>query len=68
LWQIYKTSIVNKDEKLFPYATELKEERVTKSNNVSFQPLYSPDGKEIAFLQDRTSIISINDASGKVKK
>lgn len=65
LWQIYKTSIVNDNEKLFPYATELKEERVTKTNNVSFNPKYSPNGKEIAFLENRTTVKVIDLKSGK---
>ena len=60
LWQVYMASIVNEDEKLFPYATEIKEERVTNSDQVSFQPLYNPDGKEIAFLENRTAIRVIN--------
>ena len=60
LWQVYKASIVDDNEKLFPYCTEIKEERVTNSNVPSFQPLYSPDGKEIAFLENRTTIRVIN--------
>lgn len=60
LWQVYMSSIVNEDEKLFPYCTEIKEERVTNSDNPSFQPLFSPDGKEIAFLENRTAIRVIN--------
>ena len=38
----------------------MKEERLTKSNVASFQPQYSPDGKEIAFLENRTAIRVIN--------
>ena len=60
LWQIYQASLVNEDEKQFTYATEIKEERLTKSNKTSFQPQYSPDGKEVAFLEDRTAIRVIN--------
>ncbi len=67
LWQIYMTSIVNDDEKLFPYATELKEERITNSDAVSFQPSFSPDGKEIAFLENRTAIRVINLESKEVR-
>lgn len=60
LWQLYTSSIVRKNEKLFAYATELKEERLTNSDAASFQPEYSPDGKEIAFLENRTAIRVIN--------
>lgn len=60
LWQLYTSTIVRKEEKQFTYATELKEERLTKSNITSFQPQYSPDGKEIAFLETvRLFVLSI---------
>lgn len=67
LWQVYKSSIVNKEEKFFPYATELKEERVTNSDQTSFQPKYSPDGKEIAFLENREVLRVINLATKTVR-
>ncbi|MEG1866869.1 MAG: S41 family peptidase [Bacteroides sp.] len=60
LWQIYTTALVRKEEKQFAYATELKEERLTSSQLASFTPLYSPDGKEIAFLEERSAIRVIN--------
>ena len=60
LWQVYTSSIVRKDEKQFTYATEVKEERLTNSDVASFQPQFSPDGKEIAFLENRTAIRVIN--------
>lgn len=60
LWQLYTSTLVRKDEKLFTYATELKEERLTNSDAVSFQPQYSPDGKEVAFLENRSAIRVIN--------
>ena len=60
LWQLYTTTIVRKDEKQFTYATELKEERLTNSDIASFQPQYSPDGKEVAFLENRAAIRVLN--------
>lgn len=67
LWQIYQSSIVKKDEKLFTYATDLKEENLTNTDKVSFQPSYSPDGKEVAYLEDRTAIRVINLKSKKIR-
>lgn len=67
LWQLYTTTIVRKDEKQFTYATELKEERLTKSNVASFEPQFSPDGKEVAFLENRTAIRVINLKSKAVR-
>lgn len=56
LWQIYQTSIVNKDEKQFTYATQLKEEQLVKSALVDMQPAYSPDGKSVAYIEDRGAL------------
>ena len=53
VWQIYVTSIKDKDEKSFTYATELTEERLTNNNITSQMPKYSPDGKMVAYFEDR---------------
>lgn len=55
-WGIYRSSLVRKDDKYFTYAQELKEEPLIVSSKTSFQPMYSPDGKEIAYLEDRTTL------------
>lgn len=49
LWQIYQSTLTKEEEKLFTYATDIKEEQLTHSQVTSFQPQYSPDGKQIAF-------------------
>lgn len=64
VWQIYATTIKNKDEKQFAYATELVEERLTQSDQTSFQPKFSPDGKQIAFWENRGTL-RVMDAKGK---
>ena len=67
IWQIYQSTIQDEDEKLFTYATNIKEEQLTNSQITSFQPQYSPDGKEVAFLENRTAIRVINLKSKKVR-
>ena len=67
LWQLYQAKISNKEDKLFTYATDIAEEKLTNSQITSFQPQYSPDGKEVAFLEDRTTICVINLATKQVR-
>ncbi|MBK7761849.1 MAG: PD40 domain-containing protein [Bacteroidetes bacterium] len=52
-WDIYKSSIIRKDEPYFYAATTLHEEPVLQSNEEEFQGKYSPDGKEIAYIAER---------------
>ena len=66
-WQIYRSTIKNKDEKQFAYATDLEEERLTTSDITSLQPQYSPDGKEIAFFEDRGALRVMNLSTKQVR-
>jgi Tol biopolymer transport system component/C-terminal processing protease CtpA/Prc len=65
-WGLYETSIVNDDEPYFFAATTLKEEVVHLADTDSFQPVYSPDGKKIAFLSGRDEIQVIDRETKKV--
>lgn len=67
-WNLYMTELVRKDDKLFSYATELKESQLTNADQPSFQPVFSPDGKEIAFLRDRSAIYILNLDTKKERK
>ena len=60
MWQIYQTSIKNKDEKLFTYCTDLEEVQLTNTGRTSLQPKYSPDGKSVAFLEDRGTLRAVD--------
>ena len=59
-WNLYETSLVNTEEKAFATSTVLKEKVILANDKNTFQPEYSPDGKEIAFLQERTELKVIN--------
>lgn len=55
-WQIYRTSIKNPAEKALAYATELEETPLTASDGVAFLPRISPNGKKLAYLENRTTL------------
>ncbi len=59
-WNLYIARLKNEDDKSFAYAREIEEEQLTKGNTACFQPAFSPDGKEIAYLENRTEIKVIN--------
>ena len=64
-WDIYKTAIVRADEPYFFAATVLKEEPVIATAAEEYQPRYSPDGKEIAYVENRNILKIYNIASKK---
>lgn len=59
-WNIYQTSILSADEPNFTLSTLLKEEPIITIPEETFQPAYSPDGKEVAFLKERTTLCVMN--------
>lgn len=66
LWQIYQTSIEDKDCTSFTRAKAIKEENITKTDKTSFQPQVSPDGKKVAYLENRTTLRVVDIKSGKI--
>ncbi|MEO9533351.1 MAG: S41 family peptidase [Crocinitomicaceae bacterium] len=64
-WNIYQTKIKRESEEYFYNATLLEEEELVNNGEETFQPMYSPDGKEIAYLENRTTVKVYNVASKK---
>lgn len=55
-WQLFTAEIKNPSEKHFAYATDIVEKPLYKGEKIAQQPSFSPDGKKVAFLEDRTTL------------
>ncbi|MCX6285359.1 MAG: S41 family peptidase [Bacteroidetes bacterium] len=66
-WDVYTKSIVRKEEPYFYASTVLKTEPLIATEAEEFQPEYSPDGKEVAYLENRVVLKVINLASKKTR-
>ncbi|HEX2640996.1 MAG TPA: hypothetical protein VHL50_10510, partial [Pyrinomonadaceae bacterium] len=62
-WNIYTASLTRKEEPYFCVSTVLKTEPVVATAAEEFQPNFSPDGKEIAYLENRVVLKVYNIAS-----
>jgi tricorn protease len=59
-WNVYTTSIVRSKEPYFYASTVLKTEPLVATPEEEFQPEYSPDGKEVAYLENRVVLKVMN--------
>lgn len=66
-WNIYQVSLTRDEETNFYNSSVLKEEILVNTSSETFQPSYSPDGKEIAFLEERVILRVMNLASKKTR-
>lgn len=66
-WKIYETKISRSEEPYFYASTLLKETPIIENARENYQPEYSPDGKEIAFIEDRMTLKVYNSASKQTR-
>lgn len=60
-WQLYLAKISRAEESNFPNATTIEEEVLLPSATVErAYPQFSPDGKELAFIEDRIRLMVVN--------
>ena len=68
-WNIYTAAVVRKEDPNLAYATLIEEKPLFKDNKVDRSyPKYSPDGKELAFVEDRCRLMVMDVKSGKVRQ
>lgn len=66
-WKIFQTQISRKEEPYFYASTLLQETPVINNDKENYEPKFSPDGKEIAFVEDRMTLKVYNLASKQVR-
>lgn len=67
MWQLYTASMKNNDEINFANATEIEEKPIFKNEKVErFAPQYSPDGKKIAYIENRRQLKVVDVKTKKV--
>lgn len=68
-WELYMTKIARKEEANFPNATAIEEEVLLPSDKTErTYPQFSPDGKELAFIEDRNRLMVLNLETKKVRQ
>jgi tricorn protease len=66
-WDLYRTDRTDEKEPAFFNASALKESVVLATAAEEFQPRFSPDGKEVAYLEERTTLKVLNLATHKTR-
>lgn len=66
-WNLFQTKIIREEEKLFSLSTVLQEDTILVIPEETFQPHYSPDGKEVAYLEERETLKVINLESKEIR-
>ena len=68
-WNLYQATIVRKEDYNFAYATLIDEKPLFDNDGIErSNPEYSPDGKEIAFIENRNILKVYNIASKEVRQ
>ena len=69
IWNIFTAELTRKEDINFPNATVVKEKALFENNTVDRRaPEYSPDGKELAYIEGRDKLMVMDLSSGKTRQ
>ena len=69
IWNIYTAELSHEADITFPYATVINEKPLFKNNKIDRRaPMYSPDGKELAYIENRDRLMVMDVESGKTRQ
>ena len=69
IWNIYTAELSRKEDINFPNATSVVEKPLFKNNKIDRRaPSYSPDGKELAYIENRDRLMVMNLETGKTRQ
>ncbi|AXY72852.1 peptidase S41 [Paraflavitalea soli] len=66
-WKIYQAELVRPQEALFAASSQVQESALIANSRENYQPAWSPDGKEVAYIEDRTTLKIFNLATRKTR-
>ena len=68
-WNLYEASLPasKKDSPYFYAASKITIRTLLQNGNENFQPRYAPDGKEVAYLENRTTLKVLTIANGQTR-
>lgn len=68
-WQLYQATIAREEEKYFANATVIEEKLLLPKSDTEYAyPDFSPNGKELAFIQDRSKLMVMDLKTKKVRQ
>lgn len=69
IWNIFIAELSRPEDVYFPYSTVIKEKALFQNNKVDRRaPEFSPDGKELAYIENRDRLMVLNLETGKTRQ
>ncbi|MEM7245493.1 MAG: S41 family peptidase [Acidobacteriota bacterium] len=66
-WNLYEATIQREEESFFFLSTLIEEKPLLTTAEDTYQPVYSPDGKKVAYLESRTTLKVLDRRTGRTR-